>query len=168
MTTTYLNSPDDLTALVASMPAVAMDAAEGAMTQTLLFLHGQLPGYPEGPKEKVSQHWTPKQRAYFFWALRKGLIQVPYQRTGTLGRSFTTQVERGQDAVTGELGTNVAYAPWVVGPAYPGEDINGQTMYQARIHAGLWWSLGNEFDKTTPQAVEIFADEFFNRFMAGL
>jgi hypothetical protein len=36
-----------------------------------------------------------------------------YRRTGTLGRSFTTRVDRGR--LEGRAGTRLAYAPYVIG-----------------------------------------------------
>lgn len=148
-------------------PAQAQTAAEGAMEVTLLFLHGKLPPYPPQPAPgQAAKHWTPKQRRFFFAALRKGQIKVPYKRTGELGRRFTTAVTVEPGAVVGELGTNLSYAPWVVGPAHPGETIRGRQMYQARIHEGRWWQLGNVLTNNKDEAVRVFAEEFGDRFMA--
>jgi hypothetical protein len=167
--TTDTITPDELPAFIARMPSVALDAAEGAMSQTLLFLHGQIPPYPgPAPKGETVKNMTPKARAWFFWVLKTGKLRLPYTRTGLLGQSFTTEVSRGADNVTGEIGTNVAYAPWVVGPKFPGREIHGQQMYQAKIHQGNWWDFEAEMDKARPQAADVFGQEWFSRFQAGL
>lgn len=154
---------------IANFPQHATPAAEGAMGATVLFLHGKLPPYPgPAPRGTAAKHWTAKQRRFFFAALRKGQIKVPDARTGTLGRSFTTQVTAADGEVRGELGTNLSYAPWVVGPSHPGETIRGRQMYQARIHENRWWQLGAVFDANKDEAGRIFADEFYNRFIGAV
>lgn len=156
-------------AAIERFPDQAQVAAEGAMGAAVRFLHGQLPPYPgPAPKGEAAKHWTDKQRRFFFAALRRGQIKVPYVRTGTLGRSFTERVTVEPGAVVGELGTNLSYAPWVVGPRYPGEQIGGRQRWQARIHAGRWWRLDNEFAQNYDAAWGVFADEFFSRFSAAV
>lgn len=150
-------------------PAEGQAAAEQAMGVTVEFLHGKLPAYPEPPAPgQAAKFWTDKQRRFFFAALREGRIKVPYKRTDVLGGSFTTSVSTDGDAVVGELGTNTDYAPWVVGPGYPGEAIGGRQMWQARIHAGRWWQLDDVFAANKDAAVQVFADEFYARFMAAV
>jgi len=86
-----------------------------AMTRAVVGELGRMPAYPPPPDGS--------------W----------YRRTGTLGRSLTALVgqaehaasdvqERGQDIV-GLVGTNVAYASYVIGRS------------QARAHRGRWWLL---------------------------
>lgn len=131
---------DDLEALIEKLPELALAAGEVGMQRALLFLHGQLPPYPP-------------QRA-----------GATYRRTGTLGRGFTTQTTRFPDAVLGEIGTRVAYAPWVVGPRYPGTEIRGRVMYQARGNRRLWWRFDEVMDASKDAAFTVFADEFRQEF----
>lgn len=163
-----LNGFDDLQSLIDKLPALALDAAEVAMGQTLLFLHGKIPPYP-GPVSFapgiVAATWTPKQRRFFFAMLAKGRIKLPYRRTGKLGQSFTEKVTRSADDVVGEIGTNDLKAPWVVGPKYPGREIRGQAMYQARIHAGRWWEFEEVMAEAGPEGYGVFEDAFRAEFL---
>jgi hypothetical protein len=107
-----LDGFDDLEARVARLPEMALDSAEVAMGPALLFLHGQIPAYPAPAQPgQAAKYWTPRQRRWFFANLRQGLLQLPYRRTGTLGRSFTEETRRDGDIVEGEIGTNLNYAP---------------------------------------------------------
>lgn len=159
----------ELRDLINAMPDAALKAGEAAMEKTLLYLHGQLPPYPPPPLPgNAAKFWTDKQRRFFFAAVKKGLIKVPYRRTGTLGRQFTTETRHVDDGIEGEIGTATPYAPWVVGPDYPGEVFagknNGQPMYQARIHENRWWQFDEVIYKALPEAEKQFADEFFAEF----
>ena len=72
----------------------------------------QIVGLRHGPM-------TPKQRRYFFWALRNGRIKVPYRRTKTLGRSWSNVTIISRGAIIARVGSNAHIAPynrWVQGP----------------------------------------------------
>jgi len=133
------------------------------MEQTMLFLHGELPEYPAQAHRKAdTDNWTDKQRRYFFWALREGIIQVPYRRTGTLGRRFTTEVKTAGAAVEGRIGTNTDYAPWVVGPDRSAAiTIGGVQKYQARGHVGVWWQFMDVIEDNLDGAFAVFVEEFY-------
>jgi hypothetical protein len=166
-----LSDLDKFRELVNKMPAIALDAAEVAMDKTMVFLMSLIPPYPPPPAGapgEAAKHWTDKQRRFFFWALKRGQIKVPYVRTGTLGQHFTTTVTRLADSIEGEWGTNDLKAPWVVGPDYPGEEINGQEMYQAHIHEGRWWQFEALFDANRDAAMNFFETEFFAEFQRRL
>lgn len=124
--------------LVQELPELALDAAQPAMVDSLIYLHGQLPDYPPAMPDST------------------------YKRTGMLGRRFTESVSRNDEGVVGELGTNLAYAPWVVGPDYPGEEIGGRTKFQAQVHVDRWW----QFDEIVQQAIDDTWAEFEQRFWA--
>lgn len=110
---------------IRDFPAEAMKAAEIAMKAAVTVLHESLPGYPPPPEGST------------------------YVRTGTLGRGWTESVEVTRPwEVVGSLGTNVPYAPWVVGPDFPGEEIQGRTMYQAKVHVDRWWQLNELQDES--------------------
>lgn len=81
-------------------------------------------------------------------------------RTNTLQQRFTTDVERKDNVIRGLIGTNVPYAPWVVGPAFPGEEIGGEQKYQARIHEDRWY----QFDEFVRENVEDAWREFDVKF----
>lgn len=44
--------------------------------------------YPPIMRGRSQPFRTEKSRRFFFWAMREGLIQVPYQRTGTYMRAW--------------------------------------------------------------------------------
>ena len=50
-----------------------------------------------------------------------------YKRTGTLGRRWTKRVERHANGLTGRVGNNTEYAPWVQ-----------SSSFQAWMHRGRW------------------------------
>ena len=54
----------------------------------------------------------PRERAGFFYKLRRGLIQVPYRRTLTLGRSWSRRLLNLAARVVAQVGSNDAMAPY--------------------------------------------------------
>lgn len=71
-----------------------------------------------------------KQRRFFFAALREGKIQIPYRRSGTLGRRWYSRVNVGGGMagdVAGFVGNLTPYARYVQG-----------FSEQAPIHKGNW------------------------------
>ena len=98
------------------------------MEASLLSLQDALtdyPGPPQRPYPKMLR--TERQRRYFFWALKNGVIQVPYHRTGKLGQSWTWKITTTGSGLQGQVGTNMNYAHWVQ-----------RQGTQARIHRGNW------------------------------
>jgi len=163
---------EELKALIERFPEMALDAAEPAMEQALLYLHGKIPQYPDKPQPgEASKWWTPKQRRWFWWAFKAGKIQVPYRRTGTLGRQITEQVTRSADGVEGEIGTNTPYAPWVIGPDEPGRVFaglnNSNPMFQAGVHRKRWWQFEAVVNENLDGAYEQFRDQFLEDFEAA-
>ena len=140
-------------------------AALAAMELTMLFLQGQIPEYPNKPNlppGTVAKTWTDKQRRWFFWALKAGKIDVPYKRTGLLGRRVTSQAERTGTNVTGSVGLDVPYAPWVVGPdKKQAITIGGVEMYQQPIHQDRWWQFYDVVYRNLDEAYRVFDEEFW-------
>jgi hypothetical protein len=183
------NGFDELDRAIDQLPEMALDAAVPAMGDATLYIHENLPEYPPSSMESLAPDgWSfvsEKQRRAFFamvkagkikgwkWqidqvmGLRGKMIQDAHPqktgsaRTGTLGRKFTEDTQRGENAVIGLVGTNTPYAPWVVGPDYPGESINGQTMYQAKVHQNRWWQFYDEFDSSADGAWDAFDERFY-------
>lgn len=79
---------------------------------------------------------TAKQRRFFFWAVKHGVITVPYRRTGLLRRSWTMHIEQTASQVIGVLDNPTPYGPWVQAPP----------PQQAMYHQGNW--------RTTEDAVK--------------
>ncbi len=101
------------------------------------------PGPPQRPYPNMLR--TAKQRKYFFWALKQGIIKLPYVRTGKLGQRWTWEIKAEANGIRGVAGNNLEYAPYVQSKAL-----------QARIHQGNW--------NTDAQAVEEKRDEIVQRF----
>lgn len=74
---------------------------------------------PQEHKTRASVYGTTfksdKQRRFFFAALRRGEITVPYIRTGGLAASWEKLVEVTKDVITGRVFTNAPEAKWVQG-----------------------------------------------------
>ena len=86
-----------------------------ALDKSVKVVQARLAKYPRRPTNIRVPFVSQRQRVWFFAALRSGEIQVPYRRTGTLGRSITTQVD--SKALEGRVGTKLSYAPYVLGDA---------------------------------------------------
>jgi hypothetical protein len=105
--------------------------------------------YPPRDKNLHVTFKTDKQRKYFFWALREGKIQVPYQRTRTLGKKWTTKVEFINGGVVGTVGNATPYAPRVQSRAD-----------QARVHAGHWGTAEDALENLNDQIYETLGEAF--------
>lgn len=80
-------------------------------------MHDKLATYP--PYKYVS--WksiggfvSDKQRRFVMANIRKGIIQIPRKRTGTLGRSWSVQERHSADRLVYVIGSNSAIAPYNV------------------------------------------------------
>jgi hypothetical protein len=174
---------DEFYSLLDAAPRYALLAAKAGMQEALLTLHDAIPEYPNPPSpDAPSPLVTPLQRRWFFWAVRAGKVpgwqwvedergghpEGQYRRTGTLGRQITEEVRLTADGVEGEIGTATPYAPWVIGPDYPGEVITGMNdgdpMYQARIHANRWWQFDEVIEQNIQSAWDEFVRAFFTKF----
>lgn len=80
-----------------------------------LFVKSYISTYPR-QRRGPQPFKTPKQRRFFFWAVRHKVIQVPYFRglnpkSKKLGQSWTLKMRNNdREAV---IGSNVSYGPWV-------------------------------------------------------
>jgi hypothetical protein len=170
----------ELQEMVKGLGPAALSAAEPAMEEALNHLLGQIPPYPTSdPPKGAMKDASDKARGWFFWAVRQGKIpgwkwvkatkntpahaEGRYRQSGHLGQSFTIAVSKTDSAVTGEIGTNAPYAPWVVGPDFPGEDFGGSKKYQAKIHSGRWWQFSDVIDDNIEAAWKIFEDDLLKQ-----
>ena len=103
------------------------------MREAVNLIHARIATYPPKPTGESQGFASDKQRRFFFAALRSGEITLPYRRTGQLSRSWTSQIDDKADGITGTVGTNLDYAPWVQSV----EEIGGRGP-QAKIHQGRW------------------------------
>jgi len=93
-------------------------------------------GYP-AQKKGPQPFKTDRQRRFFFWALRTGVIEVPYKRTGVLASSW--RATKQGDAFW-SLENSAAYAALVVGR---GE----QSFY----HLNQWWVAEDIVEEDMPE-----------------
>lgn len=102
-----------------------------AMQGSLEVLRGDLARYPRPPAHTWGkwQFVSDKQRRWFFWALRNGQITVPYRRTGSLGRLWTTKITGVGMHMYGHVGN-------ALGQSY-GRYVQDKPR-QALIHQGRW------------------------------
>ena len=85
-----------------------------------------------GMVETVNALRAPMQRAVH--RLQAAMASYPpqrsgstYRRTGTLGRRWTTRISESGQGITGKVGNNTAYGPFVQ-----------SEMFQASVHRGRW------------------------------
>jgi hypothetical protein len=103
---------------------VLRDAMEIAVER----VRTQIAIYPPPPSGYRMVWKSEKQRRWFFAALRSGEIQVPYRRTMTLQKRWTTRVSgSGLGTLMGEVGNVTVYGPFVQ-----------KADEQAAIHRGRW------------------------------
>lgn len=75
-----------------------------------------------------------------------------YDRTGRLGMSLTSDIERHGTFTVVVVGTNVKYAVWVVG------DV-GASPGQVKVHRGIWTPLSESVAAQMPVALTIAEKE---------
>lgn len=102
-------------------PAEFQNAVLPGMKRGFYMVHQHLPPYPAPPANSS------------------------YVRTGKLGQSITEDVYADGAGVTGVIGSNIPYAPYVIG----GDDE------QAWMHQGRWWQLPEIVEKD----LDLVADE---------
>lgn len=101
-----------------------------ATEKAVLYVHGQVPDYPTPPPESL------------------------YRRTGTLGRTITTEVRSLGNDVAGVIGTATVYAPWVIGH----EQLPDGRGPQARAHKGRWYRLLDVVTGATDKVLDIYRE----------
>lgn len=121
-----------------------------ATVEVVQMIHGSVPPYP-APSGRRMNFKSLKQYFFVLWSIRDQTLRVPYRRTGTLGRSITTEVKEITGNFVGAIGTNVPYAPWVISTE-PVGDIGGQAEY----HQGVWFTLQEHVQRNMDKVREIY------------
>ena len=121
---------DELMAKLAQLPDDMKDAISD---DVLKYMKDVLQAYP--PPKRISRKsaygqtfFTEKQRRYFFWALNKGIINVPYGRTQDYRKAWE-QVGTGYGSI---LANETPYAVYL-------QDDQQQSRLSAKIG---WKKLG--------------------------
>jgi len=88
-----------------------------AMQHGVADIQAKLKRYPAeyGGSPPFQGFKTDKQRRYFFYALKAGIISVPYKRGkgAGLGGSWTTEIRGHAGNMVGVVGTNMSYGKYV-------------------------------------------------------
>ena len=129
----------------------------GALKDGGLYLKGKVAVYPaENRPTRYSVYGstfkTDKQRRFFFWALRKGKIEVPYRRgespgSQTFGRRWTIATENAGLRVI--ISNNAKYGPLLM-------DEEQQSRYAARVG---WRTVQDISDEEFPIIIELAQGE---------
>jgi len=136
--------------------AIALSTLRPAMQRSVNWIHDDVVKYPERPSAgSFAGFVSDKQRRWFFAALRRGDITVPYVRTGALGRRWTTKITMGPDALVGTIGNDTEYAPFVQ-----------SKDQQAQIHQGRWETIEQVLDDNKP-AIEQEFKRAIDKALAG-
>jgi len=126
---------------------LVMPELEAGMTEATTLVRDAEAEYPargdyhmfgEDPKP----FFSPKQQRYFFWALRNGLITVPYQRTGAYAEQWVQRVELDASTVRGIISNSSPIAGLLQGTD------------QARMFEGVWGKAATIFQEVKPQVRE--------------
>jgi hypothetical protein len=133
MTSISITGADAVAALLSKALVPSIEAGLMAIGAEL---QNELAAYP-GRSGKKQLFKSAKQRRFFFAALRKGGIVVPYRRSGDLGRGWQLQPSGRLRVV---LRNSVSYAAMVIG------------KNQADYHKGTWPEYTAAVAKVEPRA----------------
>lgn len=103
------------------------NALHAPMQESLESLRSYMADNYPPPYHGGAHFVSDRQRRYVMWAIRNGVIQVPYVRTGKLGQSWTYEIHSTGNGIRGAVGPGISYARWVQ-----------SSQHQARIHQGRW------------------------------
>lgn len=131
---------------------------------------GDIPGWrwAESGARRLVARETIRQRAKYESIGGGHPEKYASGRTNQLERNFTVEVIKSEESVVGSIGTNLEYAPWVVGSLHPGEEIRGEQKYQAKIHENRWFIFSEEIRANLDDAWRKFDDRFWPEFQKQL
>ena len=123
------------------------------MKKSLFHVQRRIAKTPTGNQHRPQPFKTDKSRRWFFWALKKGLIEVPYRRGQSPGSEKLTTSWLSQAAMKisangqrGELGNDASYGPLV-------QDVKRQTAYHRKTG---WVTTQGVLKESTPAIVGYF------------
>ena len=133
-----------------------------AMKSAAVYVKGKAAEYPERKtitRASVygSSFKSDKQRRYFFWALRKGKIEVPYRRgmspgSKAFGRRWTIAAQN--NGLTQVVGNNVAYGPYLM-----------HTVVQTAYAKAMGWRTTKEIADEVEPVVKEYLQEYIDRYL---
>lgn len=93
-----------------------------------------------------------KQRAFFFWALKNGRINVPYRRTQALRRGWK-QIGRGRNSI---IANETPYSPFVMGA---GEQSRMMTLIGWKDTESIIKERGDQIERKAQAAADKVAEK---------
>ncbi len=134
------------------------------------------------PDKKVN--WTsPKQRRYVMWLVSSGQLELPYKRTGALGRGWRGDVTldfgaknlltvRIENVAKQRIGKDKGkpFAQYVMGNIGLGKSRRSQTRYnrpQQGFHQETGWSLAYEIIQPTVDEIEEAVAEYVDEWIVN-
>lgn len=124
----------------------AIEVLKPPMHKATKLIYAETQKYP--PASHKPMRWkSAKQRAWFFAALHRGEITVPYRRrhSGGLAGGWVERVETHGKTLVGIVGNSKSYGPWVMDPER-----------QAGYHQGTWPTTDDIVRKRKQQIVAEF------------
>lgn len=116
------------------------------MRKATALVQREIAVYP--PAQPQPMVWaSERQRRFVMAAIREGRIQVPYRRTGTLGKRWTSEVAGEGADVVGRVGNNTTYGPFVM-----------DKKLQAAYHQGVWPVAMDVVEEHRGEIVQCFVD----------
>jgi len=115
---------DDVISRIRRLPPVLKEEVLSEVSDYALDVLREYP--PQKYVSRADAYGTPffteKQRRFFFWALRSGAIDTPYNRTGTLADSWSARQAEGQVYFE----NSAPHAPYVMG-------FTAQSRHEAKV-----------------------------------
>lgn len=127
-----------------------------AMQEAADWLQMNLQEYPPPPHPPYKlRFYSEKQRRFVMWALRTGVIVVPYRRTRRLAEGWKVDVHWrfGRDEITARVYNAVPYVIWVMGD-----------RMQAYMHRGYWPTVSEVYRREEAEIDRIIR-ETVNRYL---
>jgi hypothetical protein len=98
------------------------------------------------PTRPYKSKFKSSKQAYYVVKILGEKGKIPYSRSGTLGKSITGKVvEVTPSSVVVAIGTNLKYAPYVIG------DDGAQSNY----HKGTWQTLSEDMKKGAAKIAKV-------------
>lgn len=146
MATGGITAKVDLTDILSKIDkATKLQAFKNGLHEAALTVQRVLQIYP--PVRRGKQPFkTDKQRKYFFYALKKGLIEVPYVRRLNINSQDMRahwEIESQNNGLTQIIGNRVSYSKYT----------HGNTS-QSRYHAKTKWKTVLQITSSTQSRIE--------------
>ena len=131
-----------------------------ALTEAAVHVKGKISRYPPDANAHRPQPFkTAKSRAFFFWALSKGMIEVPYRRGQSPGSQDHLQswaIKGMMGGLKQVIGSDTSYGPLL-------QDPNQQTDY----HKKTGWKDTDTVVDEEEETVLKFLKQSVDKILAG-